>query len=189
MHRSSTKCHEIALPNTLSYSTDEACGWTPSLRQRAKRPNQTENLSLHALLFSSRSSPLARSDGWAELTSKRYPDITSLTFRPLCAILLSLMLTNSLDEILLNTATRLRELRLAQNLSQAGLAARAGVSVSVLRLFERTGKISFESLVKLAIALKAEAGIDNLFQPQIQPRVTIDELLQQNNTRKRGRLK
>lgn len=99
------------------------------------------------------------------------------------------MLTNSLDEILLNTAVRLRELRLSQNLSQAGLAARAGVSLSVLRLFERTGKISFESLVKLAIALKAEAGIDNLFQPQIQPRVTIDELLQQNNTRKRGRLK
>ena len=99
------------------------------------------------------------------------------------------MLTYLLDEILLNTAVRLRELRLAQNLSQAGLAARAGVSLSVLRLFERTGKISFESLVKLAIALKAEAGIDALFQAQADAPVTLDELLQQNHPRKRGRLR
>ena len=120
---------------------------------------------------------------------KRYLDSIYWTKRHLSAILILLMLTHSLDEILLNTAVRLRELRLAQNLSQAGLAARAGVSLSVLRLFERTGKISFESLVKLAIALKAEAGIDALFQAQADALVTLDELLQQNHPRKRGRLR
>jgi hypothetical protein len=127
--------------------------------------------------------------GGSRTLFKRYLDSIYWTKRHLSAILILLMLTHSLDEILLNTAVRLRELRLAQNLSQAGLAARAGVSLSVLRLFERTGKISFESLVKLAIALKAEAGIDALFQAQADALVTLDELLQQNHPRKRGRLR
>jgi transcriptional regulator with XRE-family HTH domain len=50
-------------------------------------------------------------------------------------------------------ASLMRERRLAVNMTQEQLAGQANVSLAVLRKFERTGKISLESFVKLAFVL------------------------------------
>lgn len=82
-------------------------------------------------------------------------------------------------------AERARALRLHQNLTQAGLAVAAGVSLGALKRFERTGEIAFVSLVRLAIALGATGELETWFQaPRPQ---TLDELLARPKLRQRGR--
>lgn len=54
------------------------------------------------------------------------------------------------SNILLEIAKRHKKIRKSQNLSQAALAKRSGVSLGSLKRFETTGQINFESLLKLA---------------------------------------
>ena len=91
-------------------------------------------------------------------------------------------------EILLEIAERAKNNRLAQNLTQEGLSLRANVSLGSLKRFERTGKISFESLIKIAFALNCLDALENLFINQKKP-LTLDELLITKKQPKRGRLK
>jgi transcriptional regulator with XRE-family HTH domain len=81
---------------------------------------------------------------------------------------------------------RARKLRLAQNLSQEGLAARSGVRMGTLKLFERTGQASLETVVKLAFALGAERDFEALFPPQEITRIedVIDAAPRQRGHRK-----
>ena len=83
----------------------------------------------------------------------------------------------------------LRKLRTVLGLTQAGLAKRSGVSLAVIRLFEQSGKISLESLLKLAIGLGSEKEFDLLF-PSIgtQDILSMDDLLKRAKPRKRGRI-
>ncbi len=60
---------------------------------------------------------------------------------------------------------RARESRLRLRLTQAGLAARSGVSLGTLKRFERTGRIGLVALAKLAVVLDATADIEALFAP------------------------
>jgi len=92
------------------------------------------------------------------------------------------------QEILLEIAERAKEARLAQNLTQEGLSLRSNVSLGSLKRFEHTGKISFESLIKLAFALNVLDGLEYLFINQKQP-LTLDELLKIKKRPKRGRLR
>jgi transcriptional regulator with XRE-family HTH domain len=95
-------------------------------------------------------------------------------------------------ETIAELAQRAKSMRLAQNLTQAGLEQRSGVSLGSIKLFERTGKISFESLVKIAIALGASEGFDGLFQPNLTENRSIDDLLKDakaSTGRKRGRVR
>jgi transcriptional regulator with XRE-family HTH domain len=95
-------------------------------------------------------------------------------------------------ETVAELAQRAKSMRLAQNLTQAGLEQRSGVSLGSIKLFERTGKISFESLVKIAIALGASEGFDGLFQPNLTENRSIDDLLKDakaSTGRKRGRVR
>jgi len=91
-------------------------------------------------------------------------------------------------EILIEISERARTKRLGLNLTRAGLSLRSGVSVSVIRQFETTGKISLESLVKIAVALGDDAGFGSLFAHRVDETISIDELLKHAQTRKRGRL-
>ena len=63
-------------------------------------------------------------------------------------------------------------------------AERAGVSVDTLRQFETTGKISFDRLVRLAVALGVEDAVDALF-PGVQVE-TLEEFDRAQQRRTRG---
>ena len=82
-------------------------------------------------------------------------------------------------------SVRIRAARLNANLTQAGLAARSGVTLASLRRFETTGQIALESLVRLAQALGRDADIEALFAPP--PLASLDELVTPAIARKRGR--
>lgn len=93
-------------------------------------------------------------------------------------------------ELMQELGAKCKAKRLEQNLTRAGLGARSGVSVSVIRQFEQTGKISLESLLKLAIALGAGGEFESLFaQSDPAKLVSMDELLKQPKKRQRGRLR
>ena len=78
--------------------------------------------------------------------------------------------------------------RLALNFSQRTLSERSGVSLGVLKKFEQTGKISLESLLKIALALNALPSFQDVFKPMAPEQFsTLDQLLAQDKKRKRGR--
>lgn len=84
-------------------------------------------------------------------------------------------------------AQKMQAKRLAFNLSQKSLAERADVSYGVLKKFERTGKISLESLLKLALVLESLHEFEQLFRnDETVPFITLDQLIQ-DKSRKRGR--
>ncbi|MCW5805154.1 MAG: helix-turn-helix transcriptional regulator [Deltaproteobacteria bacterium] len=59
---------------------------------------------------------------------------------------------------------RARQLRTLRELAQGELATRAGVGVATVQRFERTGRAAMESVVRIAIALRAEAVFERLFE-------------------------
>jgi transcriptional regulator with XRE-family HTH domain len=69
-------------------------------------------------------------------------------------------------DLLQETALKHRELRKQLKLSQAQLAERSGVSLGSLKRFEQTGKISFESLLKLAHVVDRLSDFEKLFSPK-----------------------
>lgn len=82
------------------------------------------------------------------------------------------------DELLTSLAASMRERRVAQGLTQVQLSEQANVSLSVLRKFERTGKISLESFVKIGFVLGiAEALLDAVSTPTEKGPSSIDELM------------
>ncbi|MGP1622921.1 helix-turn-helix domain-containing protein [Bacteroides heparinolyticus] len=89
------------------------------------------------------------------------------------------------DEVALQMAARVKARRLELNLTQEGLAARAGIKFATYRRFEQTGEISLKGLLRIGFALNALAEFDALFA-QKQYR-SLDEVLnEQSITRKRG---
>ena len=65
---------------------------------------------------------------------------------------------------LLEIATKVRKLRKQVGYSQAELALRSGVSLGSIKRFERTGQISFGSLVKVAHLLDRLSDFDAVFE-------------------------
>lgn len=96
----------------------------------------------------------------------------------------TLSLTSPTD-ILTGVAARMKRRRLDLDLTQRELAARSGVSYGSLRLFEETGKASFEAVVKIAFALEAEAEFEALFPPR--PAKTLDDVVGRPARRRAGR--
>jgi transcriptional regulator with XRE-family HTH domain len=68
------------------------------------------------------------------------------------------------DEIAREFGNRIRAHRLAGNLQQSELAARAGVSERALRNFERSGRGSFDLFLRAAMALGLIESMSNLFE-------------------------
>ncbi|ADD67341.1 helix-turn-helix domain protein [Denitrovibrio acetiphilus DSM 12809] len=94
----------------------------------------------------------------------------------------------TLEEMAEYIRNSLRNTRLEKNLTQEGLAERSGVSLGTLKKFESTGQISLESLLKLCLALNLLDNFANLFDKQEQLK-SLDAILSQDKTRKRGRKK
>ncbi|MEI8321062.1 MAG: helix-turn-helix transcriptional regulator [Alphaproteobacteria bacterium] len=91
------------------------------------------------------------------------------------------------DEVGNQIRCRAQAKRLILNLTQKSLSDRSGVSFGVIKRFERTGKISFESLLKLAVVLNSLEKFKELFgEPSPTEEVSLDRLLK-DKSRKRGR--
>lgn len=96
---------------------------------------------------------------------------------------------NTPKEIQESIAKAARARRLELGWTQAALAERSGVSLGSLKRFERTGKISFESLLKLAVPLDAVSECAALFQAKEEAPASLEELLKTKKIRQRGRKK
>lgn len=87
------------------------------------------------------------------------------------------------DEIAIEFGNRIRAHRLAENLQQSELAARAGVSERALRNFERNGRGSFDLFLRVSMALGLIDSMSNLFE--LKPK-SIKEMEQAEQRRQRA---
>lgn len=92
---------------------------------------------------------------------------------------------DSSNDIRRMVADRARAARLAADLSQLGLAKRAGVSLGTLKRFERSAAVSLDALVRIAVALRLEGGFDALFRSH--GFASLDEVIATPKKRQRGR--
>ena len=76
--------------------------------------------------------------------------------------------------------------RIALRLTQSELAERSGVSLGSLKRFERTGEISWVSLLALAEALDVLSDFERLFAAHTTY-ATIGEVVERPSVRKRVR--
>ena len=90
------------------------------------------------------------------------------------------------SDIALQIAARVKTRRLELNLTQEGLASRAGVKFATYRRFEQTGEISLRGLLQVGFALNCLDEFNDLFaQKQYQ---SLDDVLnEQSINRKRGK--
>lgn len=90
------------------------------------------------------------------------------------------------SDIALQIAARVKTRRLELNLTQEGLASRAGVKFATYRRFEQTGEISLRGLLQVGFALNCLDEFNDLFaQKQYQ---SLDDVLnEQRLNRKRGK--
>jgi len=93
--------------------------------------------------------------------------------------------------MLMEIAGRFKERRLALNLTQEGVAARSGVSWSSLKRFERTGLIALDSLLRVALVLDCLGDFDRLASDtsSMGSGKSLDDILSEPKTRKKGRMK
>jgi transcriptional regulator with XRE-family HTH domain len=68
-------------------------------------------------------------------------------------------------DVLSQTASKFVQLRKAVKLTQAEMADRSGVSLGSIKRFERTGKISLNSFLKLLLILKRLEEFNSLLAP------------------------
>lgn len=94
--------------------------------------------------------------------------------------------SESPNDVAMNISARVKARRLELNLTQEGLASRAGLKFATYRRFEQAGEISLRGLLQIAFALNALPDFEMLFaQKQYQ---SLDEVLnEQVVTRKRGK--
>ncbi|KTD60740.1 helix-turn-helix protein [Legionella shakespearei DSM 23087] len=115
-----------------------------------------------------------------------YYNIHYMLFCNLMDIMMSFFMQTP-QEMLKKIAEKARTKRLSLDLSQQTLSKKSGVSYSVIKKFEQTGKISLESLLKLALTLDSLIDFDAVFLPRMpEQAMSLDELMQESK-RKRGR--
>jgi transcriptional regulator with XRE-family HTH domain len=89
-------------------------------------------------------------------------------------------------EIARTLSQRVRTLRLDRAWTQKEAAERAGIALATYQRFERTGRISLERLLKLAVIYDAVAGFEHLFA--VAPARSLAELERLDRpARKRGK--
>ncbi|MCY3449273.1 helix-turn-helix domain-containing protein [Citrobacter freundii] len=81
---------------------------------------------------------------------------------------------------------RLRKERLAQQMTQADVAARSGVGVNTVSNLEAGKNVGFENLVKVAMVLGYGDALEGLFKPRID---SLDDILRYEKSAARQRVK
>ena len=89
------------------------------------------------------------------------------------------------ETVLTDVASRLRQLRLLQNLTQAQVAERSLVPLPTYKAFEHTGRISLPQLVAVSNVLGRKDDFELIFRAP--PAQTLDDLVPQNKPRQRAR--
>jgi transcriptional regulator with XRE-family HTH domain len=84
-------------------------------------------------------------------------------------------------------ARRVKAVRLERGWTQREIAERSGVALATYRRFERTGRISLERLLRLAVILEAHTGINELFAPARARSLAELERASDRPERKRGK--
>ncbi len=89
------------------------------------------------------------------------------------------------DDIMMQVAEDFRKRRVEKNITRQRMAELSGVPLSTLARFEQKGLISFESLVKLAMALGYTSEIKNLFSaPKFDTMAELDLIRQKSNDKR-----
>jgi transcriptional regulator with XRE-family HTH domain len=92
------------------------------------------------------------------------------------------------SDVLKEIAERVRSRRKDLHLSQETLAARSGVSFGSVKRFEGTGKISLESLLKLAVTLEALKDFDMLFTAKPGEGLSLDDILNEPRQQRKKKM-
>ena len=90
------------------------------------------------------------------------------------------------NDVAMQIAARVKARRLELNLTQGGIASRAGVKFATYRRFEQTGEISLRGLLQIGFALNCLDEFNALFA-QKQYQSLEDVLSEQSVNRKRGK--
>lgn len=90
------------------------------------------------------------------------------------------------DELVKLLCQRLRQERLTQQLTQAELAARAGIGVNTLSNLEAGRNLTFESLVRVVMVLGRTSELETLFLPKLE---SLDDILRYEQSASRQRIK
>lgn len=90
------------------------------------------------------------------------------------------------DELTRSLAERLKKRRLEKGITRDGLQSLTGVPKSTIAHFETTSKISFESFVKIAMALGYTDEMDKLFMEAKYSTMEEMKTIKKNMNRKRG---
>ncbi|MED7668775.1 helix-turn-helix transcriptional regulator [Pseudomonas moraviensis subsp. stanleyae] len=89
-------------------------------------------------------------------------------------------------EIVKRICSRLRTERLALEMTQADVAARAGIGVNTVSNLESGRNVGFENLVRVAMVLGRGKEFEVLFQPKLE---TLEDILRYESSAKRQRIK
>ncbi len=109
----------------------------------------------------------------------------SINSNNILSVLDSFTLDNA-DDIMMQVAENFRKRRVEKNITRQRMAALSGVPLSTLARFEQKGHISFESLIKLAMALGYTSEIKDLFyNPKFDTMEELD-LIRQKSKDKRA---
>lgn len=81
---------------------------------------------------------------------------------------------------------RLRQERLIQGMTQAEVAARAGIGVGTLSNLEAGRSVAFDSVVRVAMVLGRLEELELLFMPQLE---SLDDILRYEQGARRQRVK
>lgn len=90
------------------------------------------------------------------------------------------------SEIVKLLCERLRKERLFRQMTQADVAARAGIGVNTLSNLEAGRNVAFESVVRVAMVLGRIKELEALFKPKLD---SLDDILRYENIANRHRAK
>lgn len=90
------------------------------------------------------------------------------------------------EEVVKLLCARLRQERLAQQMTQAEVAARAGIGVGTLSNLEAGRSVAFDSVIRVAMVLGRLNELEQLFMPRFD---SLDDILRYEQGAQRQRVK
>ncbi len=90
------------------------------------------------------------------------------------------------DEVVKRLCERLRTERLAQQMTQADVAGRAGIGTNTVSNLEAGRNVGFENLVRVAMVLGRTQELNALFLPKLE---TLDDIRRYEESATRQRIK